>query len=581
MAISIKGGVENVKTGVKKIKKVNLSGLGGKLKAAAGLFPDPRDVKLPKTRAEAIRAAHDFWYGKPHEERALGKLYCEKTGLYKHREWRGVKDTFYYFHMIWLYNYANMVMDIMKFGSPITFVKGLWRYRWMGQTYLPVLHWFDRGLEGLRGPALRASAWHYRAMTCVTINQFMNMFEADGNLRNGAHNDAWHHAMAHKETVWGGIFYPWADKFKHIPLEMIPYFVTCHVNNHTVLNYIDAAQSLGLPGDPCPMCQAEAGIFVLDDVPDYAPFLITSNEACDGSVASTAIQDWFWNRPLFAMPQPMQFDDPLVQEHCANEIRECWKFIEQQTGVPFNRELLNENLEKQNELQRFEWEKWDVAAKTSSYPINGVAQALYRIYQSQYGEHYIWHYVDKKVGKIMAKCVEKKIDTFPKTRHRVIAWSCAPLYFSNWCTWAYNCWGLNTIINMDSLMFDMTIRTDTLENTVMDMARYHEWAPMRRMAVGGMHHIFELWDYMERFNCDMVMMYDQLQCKGMQGVVGLFEDEFRKRNIHAIWMPHALPDKRTVSRAEIRRLINDYMSTVMKEEPLDPTLLEFDDDMSW
>ena len=538
-------------------------------------------MKLPKSIAEVKKAARDFWYGKPHGERRLGDLYCEKTGLYKHREWRGVKDTFYYFHMIWLYNYANMVMDIMKFGSPITFVKGLWRYRWMGQTYLPVLHWFDRGLEGMRGPALRASAWHYRAMTCVTINQFMNMFNADGNLRNGAHNDAWHHTMAHKETVWGGVFYPWADKFKHIPLEMTPYFVTCHVNNHTVLNYIDAAQSLGLPGDPCPMCQAEAGIFVLDDVPDFAPFMVSSNEACDGSVASTAIQDWFWNRPLFAMPQPMQFDDPLVQEHCANEIRECWKFIEEQTGVPFNWELLKENLEKQNELMRFEWEKWDVDAKTNSYPINGVAQALYRIYQSQYGEHYIWHFVDSKVNKIMTKCVEKKINTFPKTRHRVIAWSCSPLYYSNWCTWAYNCWGLNTVINMDSLMFDMTIRTDTLDHCVEDMARYHEWAPMRRMAVGGMHHIFELWDYMERFHCDMVMMYDQLQCKGMQGVVGLFEDEFRKRNIHAIWMPHALPDKRTVSRAEIRRIINDYMTTVMKEEPLDPSLLEFDDDMSW
>jgi hypothetical protein len=104
---------------------------------------------------------------------------------------------------------------------------------------------------------------------------------------------------------------------------------------------------------------------------------------------------------------------------------------------------------------------------------------------------------------------------------------------------------------------------------------------MRRMAVGGMHHIFELWEYMEKFHCDMVMMYDQLQCKGMQGVVGLFEDEFRARNIHAIWMPHALPDKRTVSRAEIRRIINDYMTTVMQEEPLDPSLLDFDDSESW
>ena len=113
------------------------------------------------------------------------------------------------------------------------------------------------------------------------------------------------------------------------------------------------------------------------------------------------------------------------------------------------------------------------------------------------------------------------------------------------------------------------------------MAQYHMWAPMRRMAVGGMKHFFELWEYKEKFNCDMVMMYDQLQCKGAQGLHGLFEDEFRDRNIPAIWMPHALPDSRTVSRMEIRRIINDYMSTVMHEEPLDPSLLDFDDSMTW
>jgi hypothetical protein len=86
---------------------------------------------------------------------------------------------------------------------------------------------------------------------------------------------------------------------------------------------------------------------------------------------------------------------------------------------------------------------------------------------------------------------------------------------------------------------------------------------------------------MERFNCDTVIMYAQLQCTGMQGIHGVFDDEFRKRDIHAIWIPHALPDKRTVSRAEIRDIINDYMTTVMREEPLDPTLLDFDDSMSW
>ena len=537
--------------------------------------------KLDLKNLDIKKAAKDFWYGKPHGERRLGDLYEDKTGLYKHREWRGVKDTMYYFYNVWLYNYIHMVIDVQKFGGVVNFAKGVWRYRWVGQTYLPVLHWFDRGMEGLRGEALRASPWHYRGMTCETIRQFQRMFAADTKLRGGKKNDLWYHTMAHNETVWGGIFYPWSDKFDNVAMEMIPYFVTCHVSSHTVHNYIDAVQSIGLPGDPCPMCQAESGLFVLDDMPDYAPFTITSNEACDGSVATSILQDWFLDKPLFAMPQPMQFDDPLVLKHCAREIEECWRFIEEQTGVPFNWDQLVKKLEQQNELQKFEWEKWEVAAKTSYYPINGVAQALYRIYYSQDGDRQIWHDCDKKVRKIMEKCVRKKINPFPNTRHRVIAWSCAPLYYSHWCTWAYNCWGLNVVINMDSLMFDMTIRTDTYENCLEDMARYHMWAPMRRMAVGGMHHIFELWENMEKFNCDMVAMYDQLQCKGMQGVHGLFEDEFRARNIHAFWMPHALPDSRTVSRMEIRRIINDYMTTVMHEEPLDPSLLDFDDSMGW
>ncbi len=527
------------------------------------------------------KALRDFWYGKPHGERRLGDLYLPKTGLYKHREWRGVKDTFYYFHKVWLYNYVMMVSDIIRYGGLGVFMKGLLRYRWMGQTYLPVLHWFDRGMEGLRGKALRACPWHYRGMVNATIYQFMTMFKNDQITNPSKASKARHDkTMAHDETVWGGIFYPFKN-VTNVPLQMIPYFVTCHVNNHTVLHYIDAVQSIGLPGDPCPMCQAEAGLFVADDVPDYYTAVITSNEACDGSVATSILQDWLIDKPLFAMPQPMQFDDPLVQKYCKNEIEQAWRFITEQTGEPFDYAELCRCLERQNELQRFEWEKWDVAANTPYYPINGVSQALYRIYQSQFGDLPIWHFVDKKVRALMEKTVGQKIDCFPKTRHRMIAWSCAPLYYSNWCTWAYNCWGINCVINMDSLMFDMTIRTDEYEHTLTDIATYHEWAPMRRMAVGGMKHIFELWENMERFNCDMVMMYDQLQCKGMQGVHGLFEDEFRARNIHAIWMPHSLPDKRTVSRAEIRRIVNEYMFTVMHEQPLDPSLLDFDDSESW
>jgi hypothetical protein len=534
---------------------------------------------------DAKKAVKDFWYGKPHEERRLGDLYVGNTGLYKHREWRGFMDTMYYFNMIWLYNYSHMVSDIIKYGGGpgalADFLKGTMRYRWMGQTYLTAMHWFDRGLEGTRGEVMKASAWHYRGMVSETVRQITRMFQSDKKIHNGEENELWKKTIAHNETLSGNIFYGFRDQLDDVPLEMIPYFVSVHVNNHTVLNYIDAAQSIGLPADPCPMCQAEYGLFVQDDYPDYSPVMLTSNEACDGSVATSVLQDWFLNRPLYAMPQPMRYDDPLVQEHCQKEIEGAWKFIEEQFGIKMDWDQYVKHAQSFNKLTEFEWEKWDVAANTPYYPITGVAQALYRIYYSQDGDRPIWHEIDAHVKAIMDNTVKNKINCFPKTRHRAIAWSCAPLYYSHWCTWAYNCWGINTIINMDSLMFDQYLRTDTYEHALEDLSWFNEKAPMRAMAVGGHEHILSLFDYMERFNCDMVIMYDQLQCKGMQGIHGVFEDEFRKRNIHAIWVPHALPDKRTVSRAEIRDIINDYMTTVMREEPLDPTLLDFDDSMSW
>ncbi|NLY87685.1 MAG: 2-hydroxyacyl-CoA dehydratase [Clostridiales bacterium] len=529
-------------------------------------------------KADKKKALRDFVYGKPHGERRLGDNYLPKSGLYKHREWRGVKDTMYYFNNIWLYNYGTIVGEVLK-HNPILFVKGIWRYRWMGQTYLTVLHWFDRCLEGERDQVLRASAWHLNGLVKACLFQIGGMFDRD--IKIGGSETLRDRTMAHDETVWGGVFYPYRDQIDNIPLQMIPYFVTCHCNSHTVLNYIDAAQSIGLPGDPCPMCQAEAGVFVQDDMPDYYRAVITSNEACDGSVGTSVIQDWMMNKPLYAMPQPMRFDDESLVENCAKEIEGAFRFIEEQMGAEFHWDELVKQLEEQNKLQRFEREKWDVAANTKYSPINAPAQALYRIFSSQYGNSYIWHETDARVKKILDKCVEQKINTFPLTRHRAIAWSCAPLYYSALGTWGYNCWGINTIINMDSLMFDMEVRTDSYENTLHDMAVYHEWAPMRRMAVGGLHHVFELWENMEKFNCDFVLMYDQLQCKGMQGCHGLFEDEFRARDINAIWIPHALPDKRTVSRREQRKIISDYMYTVMGEEPLDPSLVDFDDDNSW
>lgn len=62
---------------------------------------------------------------------------------------------------------------------------------------------------------------------------------------------------------------------------------------------------------------------------------------------------------------------------------------------------------------------------------------------------------------------------------------------------------------------------------------------------------------------------------------GLFEERARELGIHLVWVSHDLFDPRVVNRQGVRDQINNYMRTVMGEEPVDPSLEILKDDESW
>ena len=91
----------------------------------------------------------------------------------------------------------------------------------------------------------------------------------------------------------------------------------------------------------------------------------------------------------------------------------------------------------------------------------------------------------------------------------------------------------------------------------------------------------ELWRVAEEYDVDTIIMYDQISCKGMDGLQGIFDDQARERNYNFIWVRQDLMDCRTISRADMRAQVNAYMTSVLREEPLDPTLVDFDDSEAW
>ena len=120
--------------------------------------------------------------------------------------------------------------------------------------------------------------------------------------------------------------------------------------------------------------------------------------------------------------------------------------------------------------------------------------------------------------------------------------------------------------------FDMLVRSGKLAKaTDADVATH-----------GGYRVLLdELWEFTQQFNADMVILWEHMSCKALDGMHGLFEDRARELGINLVWVSHDLFDPRIISRQGVRDQINNYMRSVMREEPLDPSLEVLHDEESW
>ena len=351
--------------------------------------------------------------------------------------------------------------------------------------------------------------------------------------------------------------------------------------------YVDQAVSCGIPGDMCTLPLVETGVAVEREYPDIGNFWMTTNNPCDANMMdnNAMYRELSANgkKAVHPLTTPLMYDDPTTKELGVHELYEAIAFMEEQFGRPFDWDAFKQHLRSTNQVNMEELERWDIYAKTDNGCLNPVMQGLFRIYFYQQGGTKYFAKCSPKLLKYFYQCVEKDIKPFPKARHRALAWSCGSTYYMQAVAWLYNCWGIMTVINMDSLTGHNIIDTEDEETMMEDLADWYSHTPMRTHTVGGNRHLLQMFETAEKFNCDTIIMYDDIGCKGMAGAQGLLEEEFNKYRdrFHIIWMPHSLMDPRIVPPAEARRAVNQYMTDILHEEPLDPTLVDFDDSMGW
>ena len=507
----------------------------------------------------------------------LGRLYKAGAMATVRREWRGVKDTAYDFYewgRMWLMLLATFGKDLIPALNSALY------YRWM-ISYFCCHTFMDKLTMGQRGRALQMS--HLMIFDIFRYVAENLVFLAKGASRNGNSAEFNSKCVLFDEMTMGQIMAGFPDAVG-VPFQLLPVFLVSEIDQLTCVPYIDAVESFGLPADTCPVPSSECGALVIDALPHMGSLFISSSMPCDGSsMASSYFSRRFPEIPVFHLCFPTQYEDEATVQSGAEDIKACIKFVEDTVGIKWDWDNYFTVIKRFNQETKYELNKWDIN-KTQYPQIVGPVYELFRKwnYEMDGGSDPRIMKTFEKVNRILEKAYENRDEAWirGKMRHRAIVWSCPAHYYANFSNWLANCWGIMVLVEMESLNFTKELETEDKEEALRDLARLYERMVMRRHTNGGYQHVVdECWRQCEEWNAEIVIMYQNVACKNMATVQGLLDEQGRERGLHLIWEEHDLMDPRTVSRRSMRDKVNDYMRTVFQEEPVDPSLLDFEDDV--
>ncbi len=509
-------------------------------------------------------------------ERRLGRLYRKGAMATVRREWRGIKDTAYDFYE-WARMWGMLLMTFSKDLIPA--LNSTLYYRWM-VSYFCCHGFMDKNIMGLRGSNLRMShLLIYDVFRYVAENLVLS---AKCDKKNGNCEALNQRTVLFDEMTMGQIMAGFPDLYG-FPHQLLAVFLVSEIDQLTCVPYIDAVESFGLPADCCPVPSSECGALVTDSLPHMGSCFLSSSMPCDGStMASSYYSRRFPNVPVFHLCFPVRYMDEETVQMGAEDIKACIKFIEQKTGAKWNWDAYFTQIKRFNKETEYELQKWEV--NKSAYPqLLGPCYELFRKwnYEMDGGADPRTIKTFEKVNDLLMKAYANKEEPWPgKMKYRAIVWSCPAHYYANFSNWAANCWGINVLVEMESLNFTKPLETEDKEEAMRDLARLYERMVMRRHTNGGYQNVVdELWRQCEDWNAKLIIMYQNVACKNMATVQGILDDQGRERGYDLIWVEHDLMDPRTVSRRTMRDKVNEYMRTVMKAEPVDPSLVEFEDEV--
>lgn len=447
--------------------------------------------------------------------------------------------------------FARLALMGLRAG-PLTSLRAARELPWL-RTFLSVNKLIGTMTRGRRGIYRDANAYLI-ANVVDGISEMIEGIFAKPELT------VLHEDLVPPELLYGMGLHPWMAELLGIVVPL--------VEPTGVEEYIDVAESEGIPPDVCSLPKSTMGMALSGHLPRPRA-IIASNMPCDGGMTQYTVLERELNAPIFRLDVPYDFYGERAVRYFAGELSRLIGWLERVTPGRMDWGRMREVCEERNRNVEAELELWDLV-RLKPAPL--AAETVYL-------SHLMWGIaqpghprgtkVFRKMVDFARRNVEAGISALEDERYRAALWNPPTLISVELPAWAERVYGVALIMDMLTFHRHPYIDTSTPETMLRGLSEVIMQGPMARHTRGPAANFFgDLFHLYEHFDLDMIWMAGHIGCKNTQALNGMFREQCRQRDIPLLIIDYDLSDTRIVSPESIRDQVARFMETVMRADRL-------------
>jgi len=344
-------------------------------------------------------------------------------------------------------------------------------------------------------------------------------------------------------------------------LETFPMMFTAG-NKEVFYDFVEKAESCGLPSDVCSTDRFIAGAALSGEFPENA-FFVASSAPCDGTRVAYPTMKQALNIPTLFVETPYTYGKEAAAWYGQQIKNQLIPFLEDVTGKKFDVDRFRDIIEESNRSYELLVDISD-AYTLKPAPIPAMLRGFPYINFIASAGHPRNTENTRTFHKEVYRRVKEGVSGQPEEKHRVLWVHVQPTFDREFFTWMETELGATVITSM--LAASPVLRP--IDTTSLDsMLEGYAWQGLDMTMSIMRFDTRKLINYtMTTFNqyqCDCIIVTQHVGCNSICGSAGIMRRHFQEEGIPALFIELDYNDDRVLSSEPMRDQIEDFFTTIM------------------